>query len=226
MSQFDPKINFDFQYPNWAALTGISLVDLLLSTLADIYYNRPCAKCFEWFLTSTSSSANKQDHSPTTATSKESSLAAVAESPSNCGPRDGDLSPNSDLPEGRLEQGLASTDPMVNSVEHYEDYQSHCREKEYEAYEKKIQDHVLLSLRSNHVKLWRAPYYQAEKRNDEALHRLATTIAGSSNEVKEVLLSLRYYQKKSVEFHCKKENQKEEVELCSVAQKVLYLGTS
>ena len=198
--QFDPKINFDFQYPNWAALSGISFADLVFSTVADIYYNKPCAKCFEWLLTSASGSANKQDSSQTKATRMEPSLAGIAENPPN-GPRDGDHSPNSDFLESRLEQGLASTDPALKLVEHYEDYQGHRREKENEAFEKKIKHHVLQSLRSKHIKLWQPPYYLAEKRNDEALQHLATTIAESSNHVKEVLLSLRYYQKKSVEFH-------------------------
>ena len=151
----------------------------------------------------------------------EPSLAGIAENPHD-GPRDGDHSPNSDFLESRLEQGLASTDPAVKLVEHYEDYQGHRREKENEAFEKKIKHHVLLSLRSKHIKLWQPPYYQAEKRNDEALQHLATTIAESSNDVKEVLLSLRYYQKKSVEFHCKRVTKTEEVESCSVAQKVLH----
>ena len=197
--QFNPKINFDLQYPNWAAISALSYVDLFISTIADLYFNRPCgwlfAKCTASDNASTFSS--KQTTAGTTSTSDipESLGASQSASPSAS---PSSPSSNENNIESRIEQGIGTLDPMAAAAEQYVNYQAHCGENEGKAYEKKIKDDVSMAVRANHVNLAENPYYIQGKRNDSALQELSAMLAECPDDEKEVLLVLRALQRKAI----------------------------
>lgn len=193
--QFNPKINFDLQYPNWAAISALSYVDLVISTIADLYFNRPCgwifAKCTASDNASTFSS--KQTTAGTTSTSDIPESPSASQSASQSSP-----SFNENNIESRIEQGIGTLDPMAAAAEQYVNYQAHCGENEGKAYEKKIKDDVSMAVRANHVNLAENPYYIQGKRNDGALQELSAMLAECPDDEKEVLLVLRALQRNAI----------------------------
>ena len=199
---FNPKINFDFQYPNWAVLSGLSFADLVFSTIADLYFNRPGARFFRWLLNKCRTTDDSESHESSTCSSSQDSTTAATtttfttssgtpESPS--GP-----SSNGDTPENRLEEGHQMLEPGAAAAEQYVNYQAHCGENEGKAYEKKIKDDVSMAVRANHVNLAENPYYIQGKRNDGALQELSAMLAECPDDEKEVLLVLRALQRNAI----------------------------
>lgn len=196
--QFNPKINFDLQYPNWAAISALSYVDLVISTIADLYFNRPCGWLFAKCTTSDNAStfSSKQTTEGTTSTSDIPESPSASQSVSQSSPNS-----NEDNIESRIEQGIGTLDPMAAAAEQYVNYQAHCGGNEGKAYEKKIKDDVSMAVRTNHVNLSENPYYIQGKRNDSALQNLSVMLAECPDDEKEVLLALRALQRKAIELN-------------------------